>query len=83
MLTPPATPGPTVLLVATRAVPAYLLVPVPSALAGRWRTPMAATDTAYRNAAAGQRSFAAAATSGGEGAARMAEADRIDAKRHR
>ena len=26
----------TVLLVATRAVPAYLLVPVPSALAGRW-----------------------------------------------
>jgi len=44
---------------------------------------MAATDAAYRNAAVGQRSFAAAATSGGEGAARMAEADRIDARRHR
>jgi len=43
----------------------------------------AAADAAYRNAAASQRSFAAAATSGGEGIARMAEADRIDAKRHR
>lgn len=44
--------------------------------------PVAATG-AYRDAAAEQRSFAAAATSGGEGTARMAEADRIDAKRHR
>jgi hypothetical protein len=44
---------------------------------------MAATEAAHRNAAACQRSFAAAATSAGEGAARMAEADRIDAKRHR
>jgi hypothetical protein len=43
---------------------------------------MAATDAAYRNTAAGQRSFAVA-TSGGEGIARMTEADRIDAKRHR
>jgi len=40
-----------------------------------------AADTAYRRAADEQRSFAAAATSGGEGSARMAEADRIDAKR--
>ena len=46
-------------------------------------TDRAAADAAYRNAAAGQRSFAAAATSGGEGLARMAEADRMDAKRHR
>jgi hypothetical protein len=46
-------------------------------------TDRAAADAAYRNAAAEQRSFAAAATSGGEGTARMAEADRIDAKRHR
>jgi hypothetical protein len=37
---------------------------------------------AGRLAAAAQRSFAAAATAGGEGAARMAEADRIDAKRN-
>jgi hypothetical protein len=44
--------------------------------------PAAAAD-AYRDAAADQRSFAAAATSGGEGIARMAEADRIDAKRPR
>jgi hypothetical protein len=43
----------------------------------------AAADAAYQNAAAEQRSFAAAATSGGEGLARMAEAGRIDAKRHR
>jgi hypothetical protein len=43
----------------------------------------AAADAAYRNAAAEQRSFAAAATSGGEGIDRMAEAGRIDAKRHR
>jgi hypothetical protein len=43
----------------------------------------AAADAAYRNAAAEQRSFAGAATSGGEGMARMAEADRIDAKRQR
>jgi hypothetical protein len=35
----------------------------------------------YRRAAEDQRSFAAGATSGGEGIARMAEADRIDAKR--
>jgi hypothetical protein len=35
----------------------------------------------YRRAAEDQRSFAAGATSGGEGTARMAEADRIDAKR--
>jgi hypothetical protein len=41
----------------------------------------AAADTAWRDAAADQRSFAAAATSGGEGIARMAEADRIDARR--
>ena len=37
--------------------------------------------TVYRRAAEDQRSFAAGATSGGEGIARMAEADRIDAKR--
>jgi hypothetical protein len=43
----------------------------------------AAANAAYRTAAAEQRSFAAAATSGGEGLARMAEADRIDAKRYR
>ena len=43
----------------------------------------AAADAAWRDAAADQRSFAAAATSGGEGLARMAEADRIDAKRRR
>jgi hypothetical protein len=42
----------------------------------------AAAAAAYRDAAAAQRSFAAA-TSGGEGFARMAEADRIDAKRSR
>lgn len=41
----------------------------------------AAADAAYRQAADDQRSFAAAATSGGEGIARMMEADRIDAKR--
>jgi hypothetical protein len=35
----------------------------------------------YRRAAGEQRSFAAAATSGGKGIARMADADRIDAKR--
>ncbi len=40
-----------------------------------------AADAAYRRAAGEQRSYAAAATSGGEGAARMAEAGRIDAKR--
>ena len=38
-------------------------------------------DAVYRRAAEDQRSFAAAATSGGEGIARMAEAGRIDAKR--
>jgi hypothetical protein len=43
----------------------------------------AAAATAYQEAAADQRSFAAAATSGGEGLARMAVADRIDAKRRR
>ena len=43
----------------------------------------AAADADYQNAAAEQRSFAAAATSGGEGLAWMAEACRIDAKRHR
>jgi hypothetical protein len=43
----------------------------------------AAADDAYRDAADDQRSFAAAATSGGEGIARMEEADRIDAKRRR
>ena len=47
---------------------------------------LAATDpgdaaAAYRRAAEDQRSFAAAATAGGEGIARMAAADRIDAKR--
>jgi hypothetical protein len=41
----------------------------------------AAADAAYRDAADDQRSFAAAATSGGEGMARMEEAGRIDAKR--
>jgi hypothetical protein len=46
-------------------------------------TDPAAADAAWRDAAADQRSFAAAATSGGEGLARMAEADRIDAKRRR
>src|SRR5258708_1925424 len=46
-------------------------------------TDPAAADAAYRDAAAEQRSFAAAATSGGEGFARMAEADRINAKRRR
>jgi len=46
-------------------------------------TDRAAADAAYRDAAAEQRSFAGAATSGGEGLARMAEADRMDAKRHR
>jgi len=40
-----------------------------------------AADDAYRRGADEQRSFAAAATSGGEGTARMAEAARIDAKR--
>jgi hypothetical protein len=40
-----------------------------------------AADALYRRAAEEQRSFAAAATSGGEGIARMADADRIDAKR--
>ena len=44
--------------------------------------PAAAAD-AYREAAAQQRSFAAAATSGGEGIARMSEAGRIDSKRNR
>jgi hypothetical protein len=43
----------------------------------------AAADAAYRDAAGDQRAFAAAATSGGEGLARMAEAERIDARRHR
>ena len=38
-------------------------------------------DALYRRAAGEQRSFAAAATSGGEGIARMADAARIDAKR--
>jgi hypothetical protein len=46
-------------------------------------TDSAAAAAAYQSAAAEQRSFAAAATSGGEGTARMAEADRIDAKRLR
>jgi len=40
-----------------------------------------AAAAVYRRAADEQRSFAAAATSGGEGIARMADADRIDAKR--
>jgi hypothetical protein len=42
-----------------------------------------AADAAYRRAAQDQRSFTAGATSGGEGIARMMEADRIDAKRRR
>ena len=42
-----------------------------------------AADAAYLEAAASQRAFAAAATSGGEGIARMAVADRIEAKRRR
>jgi hypothetical protein len=44
---------------------------------------LAAADAAWRRAADDQRSFAGGATSGGEGLARMAKADRIDAKRHR
>jgi hypothetical protein len=44
-------------------------------------TDPAAADAAYRDAAADQRSFASGATSGGEGLARIAEADRIEAKR--
>ena len=43
----------------------------------------AAADAAYRDAAADQGSFASGATSGGEGLARIAEADRIEAKRRR
>ena len=46
-------------------------------------TDRAAADAAYQRAADEQRGFAAAATSGGEGVARMAVADRIDAKRRR
>jgi hypothetical protein len=42
-----------------------------------------AADAASREAAADQRSFAAAATSGGEGQAGMAEGERIDAMRRR
>ena len=42
---------------------------------------LAAADTAWRDAAAGQWSFAVTATSGGQGLARMGEADRIDAGR--
>lgn len=44
-------------------------------------TDPAAADAAYRQAADDQRMFAASATSGGEGTARMMEADRLDAKR--
>jgi hypothetical protein len=44
-------------------------------------TDRGAADAAYQQAAQSQRSFAAAATAGAEGLARMAEADRIDAKR--
>jgi hypothetical protein len=40
-----------------------------------------AAGLAYRDAAADQRAFAAGATSGAEGLARVAEADRIEAKR--
>lgn len=40
-----------------------------------------AADTAYQRAAEDQRLFAGGATSGGEGIARMMDADRIDAKR--
>ncbi len=43
-------------------------------------TDPAAARAAYHAAAADQRSFAAGATSGAEGLARMAEADRIDTK---
>ena len=46
-------------------------------------TDPAAADAAHQDAVADQRSFAAAATAGGESVARMAEADRIDAKRWR
>jgi|SRR5579863_9773736 len=42
-----------------------------------------AADAVYLRAAEDQRGFAAAATSGGEGTARMMVADRIDAKRSR
>ena len=44
-------------------------------------TDLAAADAAYRQAADDQRLFAGGATSGGEGIARMMDADRIDAKR--
>jgi len=44
-------------------------------------TDPAAADDAYRQAAQAQRLFAAAATSGGEGIARMTAADSFDAKR--
>ena len=43
-------------------------------------TDPAAAMAAYCAAAAEQRSFASGATAGGEGLARMAEADRLDAK---
>ena len=43
----------------------------------------AAADAAYRDAAADQQSFAAAATSGSEGLARTAEAARLEARRRR
>jgi hypothetical protein len=46
-------------------------------------TDPAAADAAYRDAAADQQSFAAAATSGSEGLARTAEAARIETKRRR
>jgi|SRR6185312_12834788 len=42
-----------------------------------------AADAVYRQAANDQRMFAGGATSGGEGIARMMDADRIDAKRQR
>jgi hypothetical protein len=46
-------------------------------------TDPAAADAAYRDAAGDQRGFAAGATSGGEGLARMRVADEIEAKRQR
>jgi hypothetical protein len=44
-------------------------------------TDPAAADAAYERAAGDQRAFTASATSGSEAMGRLAEADRIDAKR--
>ncbi|HET7013448.1 MAG TPA: hypothetical protein VFI65_06040 [Streptosporangiaceae bacterium] len=65
---------------ATASLGAAVLEAYGDQLAG---TDPAAADVAYRQAAEDQRLFAGGATSGGEGIARMMEADRIDAKRQR